>query len=74
MKAKDMFEKLGYKQDETTGTINYVCEDDFIVFDKLEWTIDVYRWIHGDTESKSIDTDELKAIMAQAKELGWLDE
>ena len=78
MSAKEMFEKLGYK--ETENDIYFlkyykICKlhhDKEIKFHKLDKTFCVkddygtlYRWI---------DLEELQAINKQVEELGWLNE
>ena len=73
MSAKEMFEKLGYKQ--VNNDINYLIYDLDGVF-KLKFykpqqdiEIEVIEDIYN-----TLDVEELKAINKQAEELGWLDE
>lgn len=67
MKAKRMFKKLGYKFIENKECIIYsfITMRRFI-FNKSKKEIVVNLNI--------ISVDELKAIIKQAQELGWLDE
>lgn len=84
MKAKDMFEKLGYKQ---LGS--FKPNDNYIV---IAWDKEIYDdrftiYFYGDKavrvvmETKRgeiyppiIELEELQAINQQCRELGWLDE
>ena len=74
MSAKEMFEKLGYKQSkpENVPVLFYVrevnsCEE--IIFD-LKYK-KIYKEIDG--ELTEITLDELKAINQQIEELGWYE-
>ena len=80
MKAKKMFEKLGYT----------LCayDDDFVRYTKqfqpgnfvevkfviLDRTFEVQHTYAGRTNSVCISTEIFKAIVQQCKELGWLEE
>lgn len=73
MNAKKMFEKLGYKQNIDCIRVKYTnAHDEEIYF----WLDDETLSAYGEyiEETKHLAKDELKAIVAQAKELGWLDE
>ena len=68
MTAKEMFEKLGYKEREETYCLN--CEKSFINYKTLniiyfdnDKTIDVQNMI--------ISYELLQAINKQVEELGW---
>ena len=66
MTAKEMFKKLGYTLIENKECI--ACGFDlthWLIFDKSEKEIEV--------NFNVISIDELKAIIKQAQELGWLD-
>lgn len=64
MKAKDMFEKLGYKEEHHFAYIKYYNEKE-----------EKYIWFYQETETIEIQFDIdmklLKAINQQIKELGW---
>ena len=81
MSAKEMFEKLGYKE-----KINYTY--DFIEYDKIDEThtseivffkgdktIQAYKYENwkgeDDGYALSITLEELQAINKQVEELGW---
>lgn len=67
MNAKEMFEKLGYTFKEDRLSISYeIDEQYYFVFHKYQKQIGVGNF--------HITLDELKAIIQQCKELGWLDE
>lgn len=82
MNAEEMFKKLGY--------IKRRCFDDFIVYEKGNYIrLNVIEFhlrteiVHSYIESvglkglnsiKNLDVDELKAVIQQVKELGWLEE
>ena len=81
MKAKEMFEELGYKVDELdfedyNVSIRYIKKvnsypnDWFITFRKNK------TWFSygGIDYIDEITIDKFKAIQKQMKELGWLDE
>ena len=79
MKAKEMFEKLGYE--DFCGTLNYIKEykdgrEIFIDFDIKRKKISkgrcgfaIYKMDSRDIE---ITLKELQAINKQVEELGWL--
>lgn len=77
MKAKEMFEKLGYTYRETKEEIIYMNDDSYdgysITFNKNEKYIfpteeDFYH------SSIGISLEELQAINKQVEELGWNNE
>lgn len=73
MTAKEMFENLGYKQRADCSKVKYANGNDEEIYFWLEDdTLSIFAEYSG--ESKYLTKDELKAIMVQAKELGWLDE
>lgn len=83
MKAKEMFEKLGYEIDE---------KNDKEILYKMKWEISTSYWVSFDLTLKSVmclvtsdspfepsqpcrvELDLLQAINKQVEELGWLDE
>jgi hypothetical protein len=67
MTAKEMFEKLGYKEDFHIAYIKYYNEkeDKYIWFSKPTKTVEIMF---------DIDMDLLKAINKQIEELGWDNE
>ena len=71
MKAKEMFEELGYKQVLSEDYIKYVSFFSRIAFDLTEEgiVIDCSFAIVG-----AITMDDLKAINKQCEELGWFVE
>lgn len=78
MKAKEMFEKLGYElKIDCDTTIEYVQNNDIrIIFYKEPcYTICKYYWSYNYDEAIScdIEVEELAAINQQVKELEWLD-
>lgn len=76
MKARDMFEKLGYTRNldskkliyakELKGMFRYLE----ITFDLTEKEVELY----DDHEAYTINRALLKAILKQVNELGWLEE
>lgn len=75
MSAKDMFEKLGYKQDKTNKYIVYYKPLKFfrelqIVFNLHFQSIEVRRTGQY-LLSNPISLQELQAINKQIEELGW---
>lgn len=80
MKAKDMFEELGYKLDEdymkeTPDCIKYVLIKGS--FGNSEFAVKrIYFWSDDKVLSfgeHDITLEEYKAIQKQIEELGWLD-
>ena len=67
MKAKEMFEKLGYKLQ---------MDYPYLQYHNLE--TDTYIWFYGETKTIEIQfditMDLLKAINKQIEELGWDNE
>ncbi|MDY2804539.1 MAG: hypothetical protein SOT91_04160 [Bacilli bacterium] len=79
MTAKEMFEKLGYKQEKSKNTICYsikfvITEICYIEFNLVDKTINSCR-ISDSPFSPSRDAEisfeELQAINKQVEELGW---
>lgn len=69
MNAQEMFEAIGYRKHITNGYIKFEVEQcEVIEFDLEKKTI----WVSEFLEAKELDIDELKAIVKQCKELGWL--
>lgn len=68
MKAKEMFEKLGYKQEKDNWII-YCKNEDAIIFMDDKTFYKRHYYDPGD-----INIEELKAINKQIEELGWLNE
>ena len=80
MNSKEMFYKLGFKQikNDDDGYIKYVRKGDFgeytsVLFALSEKTIKTFYYYRlGISSVHEITSDELKAIICQAQELGWL--
>lgn len=76
MTAKEMFEELGYQRNEENEKIIYLIETkgslyyQEIIFNLLQKVI----VIDGNFLEVAIETNLLKAIDKQAKELGWIEE
>lgn len=74
MTARQMFEELGYKRSEENEKIIYLIETkgsfyyQEIIFNLLKKVI----VIDGNFLEVAIETNLLKAIDKQAKELGWI--
>lgn len=69
MSAKEIFEKLGYKQNKISNIINYTNENERNV---IQFTADctgnsIYINLHG----SAISMEEYRAINKQVEELGW---
>ena len=79
MKAKEMFEELGYNLDTAEENSRLYCKN---ILDKNTFGYKDSEMIYFDDEYNEIyftnkeylNSDELKAINQQCKELGWLDE
>ena len=76
MTAEEMFKNLGYKKVDRYGYITYEQENDeycpvVIEFDD-DATFIAYR--RYTKEAVYLSCEELKAIVKQYKELGWIDE
>lgn len=79
MKAKDMFEKLGYKYYETKNKIEctkkyFISEINFIIFDKQHKNF--VNFTSSDSPFTpdapyTLNIKELQAINKQVEELGW---
>lgn len=76
MNAREMFEELGYQRNEENEKIIYLIETkgsfyyQEIIFNLLQKVI----VIDGNFLEVAIETNLLKAIDKQAKELGWIEE
>lgn len=76
MKAKEMFEALGYEYYECEHSIRYIANCDIdddhisICFGLLSHTF----YAQHNCNTNDITIDEFQAIQQQMKELGWLDE
>lgn len=78
MTAKEMFEKLGYKNDKNfKNALGYIKEVNnvkkYITFIDCG-TSKFFTIIEGDRINPTIDGKELQAINQQCKELRWFDE
>ena len=79
MTAKEMFEKLGYKQEKGEDTIWYsikfvTTEMCYIEFNLADKTISSYRISESpfsQSREAEINVGELQAINKQVEELGW---
>jgi len=78
MKAKKMFEGLGYETNcwwQKDHTIEYAkYEDDEFYGTRLDCSIIFHKRTKKVKIVGACSIDELKAINQQCKELGWLDE
>ena len=83
MKAKEMFEKLGYKlKNEDEWEIRYsnkhfISDTEYIIFEKINKNVE--NFIVSDSpftpnQPLTLNMKELQAINQQVRELGWLDE
>ncbi len=76
MKAKEMFEKLGYEIDFITDhSFGYIKkktngEEKTITFNDCG-TAKFFVIIESDRDNPSINLEELQAINKQVEELGW---
>lgn len=76
MKAKEMFEELGYECEIGLKYIDYakhfkeIKQHGYILFDLEEKTI-LPSMEYGSTHALEIDMTLLKAINKQVEELGW---
>lgn len=69
MNAQEMFETIGYRKHIENGYIKFEVEQcEVIEFDLEKKTI----WVSEFLEAKELDIDELKVIVKQCEELGWL--
>ena len=72
MKAKEMFEKLGYKIEENETYITYENNKNFITFNKKSNEINISMGGKGWYSTFFIDNIELlQAINKKVEELGW---
>ena len=79
MSAKEMFEKLGYKQVENNANYigyKYEFSDGSSIYSTIRFylpqqCIELY---YNDDILNSIEVDELQAINKQVEELGWNNE
>lgn len=74
MTAREMFEELGYSLEANNEyTIKYSKEEcDYTTFDFNLKKKKIYSIFMS--AAHGITLDELKAVIRQAKELGWLEE
>ena len=71
MKAKEMFEALGYECRKSENAIQYLSE----CGKEITFIFELHRFYkQRNFISLNIDIDEFKAIHQQMKELGWLEE
>ena len=70
MFAKEMFEKLGYKQQITKYCINYQNGNSHIYFRNDDKSVD----LSTNNKNKILTLNQLKAVIKQAEELGWFEE
>ena len=72
MTAKEMFEKLGYKQQEVINKENYllyISKMNEIIFNKKHKQVG--KQIVNSAITDMITLEELQAINKQVEELGW---
>lgn len=79
MKAKEMFEKLGYERVE--NNVNYISykyefSDGSYIYSTIRFYLpqQEIEFYYNDDILNSIEVEELQAINKQVEELGWLDE
>ena len=73
MKAKNYFERLGYKYEKRDNEILYSLDNgNYIIFFKDDKIICTDG--ENNVQGIEMDMEELKATIKQCKELGWLDE
>lgn len=69
MNAKEMFEYLGYKRNESENGIQYFSESGV----EITFIFLIRRFYKQENfQSLNISVDEFKAIQQQMKELGWI--
>lgn len=79
MTAREMFEKLGYKQTKNNDSFIEYQRDDGDQHAEITFSLKYkkFRAIYGRYEFGMtfhyVTPDELKAIVCQAKELGWIE-
>lgn len=72
MSAKEMFDKLGYKQEHHISYIKYYKEVEQCCGDPVEIQIWFYQIDECFEKNREVITmEELQAINKQVKELGW---
>ena len=76
MKAKEMFEKLGYKQVENNANYigyKYEFSDGSSIYSTIRFYLpqQEIEFYYNDDILNSIDVEELQAINKQVEELGW---
>ena len=70
MNAREMFKSLGYKRHENENGIQYFSESGV----EITFIFLIRRFYKQENfKSLNISVDELKAIVCQAKELGWIE-
>ena len=78
MKAKEMFEELGYKEKkDKSKTITYILKNRYfyyIVFKINKKSVYKSKVVYGKDITSSITIKELQAINQKCKELGWLED
>ena len=76
--AKEMFEELGYKQEEcTANSIEYYLFDldkSIDIHINFDYATKTFSKDDGRTFYIEITTEEFKAIQQQLYELGWLEQ
>lgn len=79
MNAEQMFKELGYTKRRAYDDFIVYVKGNYIRLNVIEFHLRT-EIVHSYIESaagnsiKNLDLDELKAIIQQAKELGWLEE
>lgn len=76
MKAKELFEKLGYSETISNYCIYHQNKNKEINIWLKAKTIECFEYMNEDEKFIPIDItlEELQAINQQCRELGWLDE
>ena len=80
MKAKEMFEKLGYAETKLTDEMitklyeKNIFGDRQMIYFYPEKSVRIIFYSNGKIYPPLITLEELQAINKQVEELGWLDE
>lgn len=74
MSAKEMFEELGYKKEESVNQLIWKNYRQFVDFNKTAESLNIYMNGIGNWQGFQVnDFKLLRAINKQIEELGWND-
>lgn len=75
MTAKEMFESMGYFSREDTQSVKYLIDDEdtSFLFEFHKHLETIFLTDKKSMQSVEVTVDEIKAMYAQCKELGWLE-